>query len=102
MARNSVQFQQGLSEAEFDRRYGTEAQCREVVIAARWPRGFQCPGWGIVDLTGLGRVLAESGRRATGLHHAAALWAYVSSCQILKAIARAERWVAAVVRWRRG
>ena len=46
MARNSVQFQKGLSEAEFDRRYGTEAQCREVVIAARWPRGFQCPGCG--------------------------------------------------------
>ena len=38
MERNSVQFQKGLSEAEFDRRYGTEAQCREVVIAARWPR----------------------------------------------------------------
>ncbi len=31
MARNSVQFQKGLSEAEFDRRYGTEAQCRALV-----------------------------------------------------------------------
>ena len=45
MARNAVQFQKGLSEPEVDRRYGTEAQCREVVIAARWPR-FQCPRCG--------------------------------------------------------
>ena len=46
MARNTVQFQKGLSEPEFDRRYGTEEQCRAVVVAARWPRGFQCPGCG--------------------------------------------------------
>ena len=43
MARNAVQFQRGLSEAEFDRLYGTEEQCRAVVIAARWPEGFCCP-----------------------------------------------------------
>jgi transposase-like protein len=46
MARNAVQFQKGLSEPEFERRYGTEEQCREAVIAARWPHGFQCPGCG--------------------------------------------------------
>ena len=43
MARNKVQFQKGLSEAEFERRYGTEEQCREAVIASRWPNGFVCP-----------------------------------------------------------
>jgi hypothetical protein len=43
MARNSVQFQNGLSEPEFERRYGTEQQCRAIVIASRWPTDFECP-----------------------------------------------------------
>ncbi len=43
MARNAVQFQKGLSELDFDRLYGTEAQCRAVVVASRWPEGFKCP-----------------------------------------------------------
>ncbi|MGC9270805.1 transposase, partial [Acidiphilium sp.] len=43
MARNAVQLQKGLSEAEFDRLYGTEEQCRAVVIKLRWPDGFSCP-----------------------------------------------------------
>jgi ribosomal protein L37AE/L43A len=43
MARNVVQFQKGLSEPEFERRYGTEEQCRAIVIASRWPKGFECP-----------------------------------------------------------
>jgi hypothetical protein len=46
MARNAVPFQKRLSEPEYERRYGTEEQCREAVIAARWPQGFQCPGCG--------------------------------------------------------
>src|SRR3954452_22885800 len=46
MARNSVQFQKGLSEAEFEERYGTEDECRAVVMAARWPNGFECPACG--------------------------------------------------------
>jgi transposase-like protein len=46
MARNAVQFQKGLSEAEFTRLYGTEQQCRAIVIAARWPDGFACPACG--------------------------------------------------------
>ena len=37
MARNVVQFQKGLSEPEFERRYGREEQWRAVVIASRWP-----------------------------------------------------------------
>jgi hypothetical protein len=43
MAHNTVQFQKGLSEAEFDRLYGTDEQCRAIVIAARWPGEFSCP-----------------------------------------------------------
>jgi ribosomal protein L37AE/L43A len=46
MARNKVQFQKGLSEAAFERLYGSEAQCRALVIAARWPNGFVCPACG--------------------------------------------------------
>jgi predicted RNA-binding Zn-ribbon protein involved in translation (DUF1610 family) len=46
VAYNKVQFQEGLSEPEFDRLYGTEEQCRAVVIAARWPNGFVCPECG--------------------------------------------------------
>uniref|UniRef100_UPI0038635665 hypothetical protein n=1 Tax=Acidiphilium acidophilum TaxID=76588 RepID=UPI0038635665 len=40
MARNAVQLQKGLSEAEFDRLYGTEEQCRAVVIKLRWRDGL--------------------------------------------------------------
>ena len=32
MARNKVQFQKGLSEAQFAVLYGTEDQCHEAVI----------------------------------------------------------------------
>ncbi len=46
MARNVVQFQKGLSEPAFDRQYGTEEQCRAVVIGLRWPDGFCCPACG--------------------------------------------------------
>jgi ribosomal protein L37AE/L43A len=46
MARNSVQFQKGLSEAAFDELYGTEPKCRAAVIAWRWPDGFECPACG--------------------------------------------------------
>ena len=43
MARNVVQFQKGLSEPVFEQQYGTEEQCRAIVIASRWPHGFECP-----------------------------------------------------------
>ena len=46
MARNGVQFQKGLSEPAFEQTYGTEEQCRAIVVAARWPRGFECPACG--------------------------------------------------------
>jgi transposase-like protein len=46
MARNAVQFQKGLSEAEFEELYGTEEKCRAAVMALRWPNGFECPACG--------------------------------------------------------
>ena len=39
-------YQKGLSEAEFDRRYGSEEQCRAAVVKWRWPDGFVCPDCG--------------------------------------------------------
>ncbi|MGH8115417.1 MAG: IS1595 family transposase [Rhodanobacteraceae bacterium] len=46
MAMNRVQFQKGLSMAEFMAHYGTEAKCRRALYHARWPRGFRCPACG--------------------------------------------------------
>src|ERR1700731_4871201 len=43
MARNKVQFQKGLIEAQFAVLYRTEDQCREAVMRWRWPSGFGCP-----------------------------------------------------------
>src|SRR5205814_9722172 len=43
MARNKVQFQKGLSEAQFAALYGTEDLCREALTRWRWPSGFVCP-----------------------------------------------------------
>lgn len=46
MAMNRVQFQAGLSMAEFIQRYGTEAKCYRALYRARWPCGFCCPACG--------------------------------------------------------
>src|SRR5512138_2427721 len=46
MARNKVQYQKGLSEAEFERQCGSEEQCRAAVAEWRWPDGFVCPRCG--------------------------------------------------------
>ena len=43
---DKVQYQKGLSEAEFERRYGSEEQCRAAVARWRWPDGFVCPHCG--------------------------------------------------------
>lgn len=43
MAMNQVQFQRGLSMAEFLDRYGSEDKCETALVAARWPAGFRCP-----------------------------------------------------------
>ena len=46
MARNKVQFQKGLSEADFLTLYGGEDACRAAVFGWRWPDGFDCPACG--------------------------------------------------------
>ena len=42
MARNKVQFQKGLSLAEFLKNYSTEEQCFNALSEWRWPEGFRC------------------------------------------------------------
>jgi transposase-like protein len=51
MSMSRVQFQRGLSMAEFKRRYGTAEQCEEAVRAWRWPQGFICPRCGAGNRT---------------------------------------------------
>ena len=46
MPMNRVQFQPGLSMAEFMRRFGTQEQCEAALTLARWPEGFVCPECG--------------------------------------------------------
>lgn len=46
MAMNRVQFQPGLSMAEFMERYGSDANCEAALIESRWPKGFVCPSCG--------------------------------------------------------
>jgi hypothetical protein len=41
---NRVQFQRGLSMAQFIERYGSEERCEAELVAQRWPEGFRCPG----------------------------------------------------------
>ena len=42
MPMNKIQFQAGLSIKEFQRRYGSEAQCEEALVMSRWPQGWRC------------------------------------------------------------
>ena len=46
MSINRVQFQKGLSMAEFFERYGSEDQCHAALVSQRWPDGFVCPDCG--------------------------------------------------------
>jgi hypothetical protein len=63
MAMNRVQFQTGLSLAQFMQRYETEAQCEQAVIAARCPSGFICPACGLKQARSICR---PHGRLAMG------------------------------------
>ena len=58
MARNKVQFQKGLSEAQFDELYGTEERCHAELARLRWPHGFECP-----DCGGHGHCVVKRGAR---------------------------------------
>ncbi len=49
MARNRVQFQKGLSMAEFNKLYGIEERCHAALVQMRWPDGFVCPDCGGVE-----------------------------------------------------
>ena len=40
---NAIQFQKGLSLAQFLAQYGTEAQCEEHLKRLRWPHTYCCP-----------------------------------------------------------
>lgn len=51
MATNQVQFQRGLSIAEFLQRYGSEDKCEAAIVASRWPDGFRCPQCGYAGHT---------------------------------------------------
>jgi hypothetical protein len=42
----SIQFQKGISLAEFMNNFGTEDQCRNHLEQMRWPDGFVCPSCG--------------------------------------------------------
>jgi transposase-like protein len=46
MARNPIQFQDGMSLGELTMAFGTEEQCEAAVRAWRWPSGFVCPRCG--------------------------------------------------------
>jgi len=59
MAMNRVQFQRGLSMAEFLDRYGAEDKCEAALMASRWPEGFRCPRCGGAEHT----VFLHDGRR---------------------------------------
>jgi transposase-like protein len=68
MARNKVQLQKGLCEAAFETLYGTEEKCRAVVIASRWPNGFECPACGArayCEVTTRGLFQCSACRRQT-------------------------------------
>ena len=68
MAMNQVQFQKGLSMAQFIERHGTQEQCETALVASRWPSGFVCPGCGVRDSSSFRR----SGRlyfQCTGCRH---------------------------------
>ncbi len=46
MAKNQLQFQPGMSLMVFLDRYGSEQQCREALLKARWPHGLRCQDCG--------------------------------------------------------
>jgi len=58
MARNMVQFQKGISEAQFHELYGTEELCHAALVQLRWPDGFECP-----DCNGHGYCIVARGER---------------------------------------
>lgn len=46
MAMNPIQFQVGMSLTELFEEFGTERQCEQALVKARWPQSFECPQCG--------------------------------------------------------
>jgi hypothetical protein len=46
MARDPVQFRNGLSGTGFDETYGSEERHHAALVEWRWPGGFACPDCG--------------------------------------------------------
>jgi hypothetical protein len=42
MSLNPIQFQAGLSWEQFHSLYGSQQQCEQALVAARWPEGWRC------------------------------------------------------------
>ena len=61
MAMNRVQFQPGLSMAQFMERYGSEDKCEAALMAARWPGGFELRALGVGGSTS--STFVREGRR---------------------------------------
>ena len=55
MGINKIQFQKGMSMAEFIENYGTEEKCHAALVASRWPQGFVCPNCGETHHSTFGR-----------------------------------------------
>ena len=45
-SRSEIHFQPGVSLIEFQRRFGTEEQCRKHLLRLKWPEGYRCPKCG--------------------------------------------------------
>ncbi len=46
MAHNLAAKVRGMSLPEFIKAFGTEEQCRQALVEAKWPKGFICPSCG--------------------------------------------------------
>jgi len=51
MPMNRIQFQRGMSLAEFYAQYGTEQRCEAALEKIRWPNRFHCPRCGHTEYT---------------------------------------------------
>jgi transposase-like protein len=64
MGMNRIQFQPGMSQPEFLKCFGTQAQCEQALKQARWPEGFHCPRcgrWHHYEVGHTGRRLFQCG-----------------------------------------
>jgi len=48
-----------MNQMEFQRKFGTEHQCREHLFRKRWPKGFACPRCGHGEYFDMGAECRE-------------------------------------------